>query len=282
MKIFLNDKNYPSVLRGIEDAPAVLNYRGEFDESIFRDTLAVVGSRRVTSYGKRVVEEVISKVAKEGVTIVSGFMYGVDAAAHRAALSAGGKTIAVMPCGVDVIHPAYQKDLYKEIEEKGLILSEFDNGYPPSKWTYPRRNRIVVGLSKAVLAVEAEEKSGTLISANLAVKYKRKLFAVPGSIFSPTSEGTNRIIKEGLAESVLSAEEILSFFNKSLEKRSAKKVEGLSEDEKKVFNVLKSEAMDANSICKTMKMSVSQTNTTLSILCLKGVVKKERGKYYVC
>lgn len=282
MKIFLNDKNYPSVLRGIEDAPAVLNYRGEFDESIFRDTLAVVGSRRVTSYGKRVVEEVISKIAKEGVTIVSGFMYGVDAAAHRAALSAGGKTIAVMPCGVDVIHPAYQKDLYKEIEEKGLILSEFDNGYPPSKWTYPRRNRIVVGLSKAVLAVEAEEKSGTLISANLAVKYKRKLFAVPGSIFSPTSEGTNRIIKEGLAESVLSAEEILSFFNKSLEKRSAKKVEGLSEDEKKVFNVLKSEAMDANSICKTMKMSVSQTNTTLSILCLKGVVKKERGKYYVC
>lgn len=282
MKIFLNDKNYPSVLRGIEDAPAVLNYRGEFDESIFSDTLAVVGSRRVTSYGKRVVEEVISKVAKEGVTIVSGFMYGVDAAAHRAALSAGGKTIAVMPCGVDVIHPAYQKDLYKEIEEKGLILSEFDNGYPPSKWTYPRRNRIVVGLSKAVLAVEAEEKSGTLISANLAVKYKRKLFAVPGSIFSPTSEGTNRIIKEGLAESVLSAEEILSFFNKSLEKRSAKKVEGLSEDEKKVFNVLKSEAMDANSICKTMKMSVSQTNTTLSILCLKGVVKKERGKYYVC
>lgn len=282
MKIFLNDKNYPSVLRGIEDAPAVLNYRGEFDESIFRDTLAVVGSRRVTSYGKRVVEEVISKVAKEGVTIVSGFMYGVDATAHRAALSAGGKTIAVMPCGVDVIHPAYQKDLYKEIEEKGLILSEFDNGYPPSKWTYPRRNRIVVGLSKAVLAVEAEEKSGTLISANLAVKYKRKLFAVPGSIFSPTSEGTNRIIKEGLAESVLSAEEILSFFNKSLEKRSAKKVEGLSEDEKKVFNVLKSEAMDANSICKTMKMSVSQTNTTLSILCLKGVVKKERGKYYVC
>lgn len=282
MKIFLNDKNYPSVLGGIEDAPAVLNYRGEFDESIFSDTLAVVGSRRVTSYGKRVVEEVISKVAKEGVTIVSGFMYGVDAAAHRAALSAGGKTIAVMPCGVDVIHPAYQKDLYKEIEEKGLILSEFDNGYPPSKWTYPRRNRIVVGLSKAVLAVEAEEKSGTLISANLAVKYKRKLFAVPGSIFSPTSEGTNRIIKEGLAESVLSAEEILSFFNKSLEKRSAKKVEGLSEDEKKVFNVLKSEAMDANSICKTMKMSVSQTNTTLSILCLKGVVKKERGKYYVC
>ncbi|MDD4062220.1 MAG: DNA-processing protein DprA [Candidatus Pacebacteria bacterium] len=282
MKIFLDNKNYPSILKGIEDAPVALNYRGDFDESIFSDTLAVVGSRRITSYGKRVVEEIVSKVAKEGVTIVSGFMYGVDAAAHRAALSVGGKTIAVMPCGVDVIHPAYQRDLYKEIEEKGLILSEFDNGYPPSKWTYPKRNRIVVGLSKAVLAVEAEEKSGTLISVNLAVKYKRKLFAVPGSIFNPTSQGTNRIIKEGLAKSVLSAEEILSFFNKSSEKRSAKKVEGLSENEKKVFDVLKSEAMDANSICKIIEMNISQTNTTLSILCLKGIVKKDRGRYYVC
>ncbi len=282
MKIFLDNKNYPSILKGIEDAPVALNYRGDFDESIFGDTLAVVGSRRITSYGKRVVEEIVSKVAKEGVTIVSGFMYGVDAAAHRAALNVGGKTIAVMPCGVDVIHPAYQKDLYKEIEKKGLILSEFDNGYPPSKWTYPKRNRIVVGLSKAVLAIEAEEKSGTLISVNLAVKYKRKLFAVPGSIFNPTSEGTNRIIKEGLAKSVLSAEEILSFFNKSSEKRSAKKVEGLSEDEKKVFDVLKSEAMDANSICKIIEMNISQTNTTLSILCLKGIVKKDRGRYYVC
>ena len=282
MKIFLDNKNYPSILKGIEDAPVALNYRGDFDESIFSDTLAVVGSRRITSYGKRVVEEIVSKVAKEGVTIVSGFMYGVDAAAHRAALNVGGKTIAVMPCGVDVIHPAYQKDLYKEIEKKGLILSEFDNGYPPSKWTYPKRNRIVVGLSKAVLAIEAEEKSGTLISVNLAVKYKRKLFAVPGSIFNPTSQGTNRIIKEGLAKSVLSAEEILSFFNKSSEKRSAKKVEGLSENEKKVFDVLRSEAMDANSICKIIEMNISQTNTTLSILCLKGIVKKDRGRYYVC
>jgi len=282
MKIFFNNKNYPSVLKEIKDAPSLLNYRGKLDESIFNDTLAVVGSRRVTSYGKRVVEEVVSRVAKEGVTIVSGFMYGVDAAAHRAALNVGGKTIAVMPCGVDVIHPAYQKNLYKEIEDKGLILSEFDDGYPPSKWTYPRRNRIVVGLSKAVFVVEAAQKSGTLISASLATKYKRKLFAVPGSIFSPTSEGTNRIIKEGIAESVLSAEEILSFFNKSVEKRSAKKIEGLLKDEKKVFDVLKSEAMDANSICKITKMNISQTNTTLSILCLKGVVKKERGKYHVC
>ncbi|MEA2092699.1 MAG: DNA-processing protein DprA [Patescibacteria group bacterium] len=275
----IDDEKYPGILKGVEDAPSFLNYRGELDESIFGDTLAVVGSRRITSYGKRIVEEVVSRIAREGVTIVSGFMYGVDATAHRIALSVGGKTIAVMPCGVDVVHPAYQKDLYKEIKKKGLILSEFDDGYPPSKWTYPRRNRIVVGLSKAVLVVEAEEKSGTLISVNLATKYKRKLFAIPGSIFSSTSEGTNRIIKEGLAESVLSVEDVLSFFNKSAEKRSVKKVEGLSKDEKKVFNVLKSEAMDANSICKITKMNISQINTTLSILCLKGVVKKERGKY---
>jgi DNA processing protein len=275
----IKDKNYPKLLKGVDDAPSFLNYRGEFDEGVFNDTLAVVGSRRITGYGKRVVEEVVSRIAKEGVTIVSGFMYGVDATAHRTALSVGGKTIAVMPCGVDVVHPAYQKDLYKEIEKKGLILSEFDDGYPPSKWTYPRRNRIVVGLSKAVLVVEAEEKSGTLISVNLATKYKRKLFAVPGSIFSPTSEGANRIIKEGLAESVLSAEDVLSFFNKNAEKRSVKKIEGLSKDEKKVFNVLKNEAMDANSICKITKMNISETNTTLSVLCLKGVVKKERGRY---
>ncbi len=277
----IEKKDYPKLLKDIPDSPDHLNYRGKFDKNIFKDTLAVVGSRKITSYGRRVVEDLVSRIAGEGVTIVSGFMYGVDALAHRMALREGGKTIAVMPCGVDVVHPAYQKELYKEIEKRGLILSEFENGYPPDKWTYPRRNRIVVGLSKATLVVEASEKSGSLISASLAIKYNRKLFAVPGPIFSPTSEGTNMLIKKRLAEAVTCADDVLSFFQKSAEERKEKAEKGLTKEEQKIVTFLKREAADVNTVCKEARLNVSQTNTILSLLCMKGIIKKEGRKYRI-
>lgn len=273
------DSRYPELLQKIKDPPKVLRWKGNFEKEIFKNTLAVVGSRRITEYGKRAVDFLVKEIALEGITIVSGFMFGVDAAAHRAALAVGGKTIAVMPCGKNVIHPEYQEKLYREIAEKGLIVSEFEDSYPPDKWTYPRRNRIVVGLSRAVLVIEAAEKSGSMISANLALKNRRKLFCVPGPIFSPTSLGTNNLIKNKIGVAVTYPEDVLNFFKKSKEKRIKEKQELLTEAEKKIVQFLKREPTEPDIIARNLKMQVSEINTILSLLLLKGVVIKQGRQY---
>ena len=148
----IKNKKYPGLLGKIPDSPKKLYYKGGWNQSIFENCLAVVGSRRMTSYGKLACQKIVQEIASSGITVVSGFMYGIDATAHRAALEGGGRTIAVMPCGVNIIHPAYQEKLYNDILEKqGLIISEFEKDFPPANWTYPKRNRIVAGLSRAVL-----------------------------------------------------------------------------------------------------------------------------------
>jgi DNA processing protein len=279
-KIEKKDRKYPEILKEIDSPPETLRWRGLFNDDIFNHTLAVVGSRKVTNYGKIVTEKIVREIAQEGVTIVSGFMYGVDAIAHKAALSVGGKTIAVMPCGINVIHPAYQKNLYNNIAEKGLILSEFEDNFPPEKWTYPKRNRIVVGLSKAVLIIEAAEKSGSLISASFAKKYKRKIFAVPGPITSSVSKGTNNLIKEG-GSVVTSSEDVLSFFNKGKEERIKEKRRELNKEEKQIVDILEKEMVDADTILRKTKMPSSKMFSVLSILELKGIVGKRGRNYYL-
>jgi len=195
-----------------------LYYKGNWNPEIFENCLAVVGSRRMTSYGRKITEQLVTEIAAAGVTIVSGFMYGGDEAAHRAAVEMGGRTIAVMPCGIDIIHPEYQEELYNEILNKnGLIISEFKGSFPPDKWTYPRRNRIVAGLSKTILIVEAGLNSGTLITADYAKKFGRKIFAVPGPMTSDVSKGTAQLIKEG-AEVVTEVKDILKHYNIALSK----------------------------------------------------------------
>jgi len=214
--IYKDDKEYPSLLKKIgKDAPKQLYCKKSaysFDKSIFENCLAVVGSRKLTHYGKQAIERIVGELALAGITIVSGFMYGGDAVAHQTAVKVKGRTIAVMPCGVDRISPEDQEELYNEIiENNGMIISEYEGNMAPALWTYPRRNRIVAGLSKAVLVIEAGEKSGSLITANLAKKFKRKIFAVPGPITSSVSIGTNMLIKEG-AEMVTEARDILRWF----------------------------------------------------------------------
>jgi DNA processing protein len=205
-------KKYPVLLKKIGGRPKKLYYRGIWGGEIFENCLAVVGSRKMTSYGKSVTERLVYDIAGAGVTIVSGFMYGVDATAHRAALDAGGKTIAVLGGGVDYVYPTNQVSLYKSIVERGgLIISEFSGEISPGIGAFPRRNRIVAGLSKAVLVVEAELNSGSLITARLAVKYGRKLFAVPGPITSATSKGTLDLMKKGVFP-VTEPSDILDFY----------------------------------------------------------------------
>ncbi|MFH1462413.1 MAG: DNA-processing protein DprA [bacterium] len=296
--ITIEDKRYPKLLKAIgKDAPKQLYYKGNWpasptggQEDIFENCLAVVGSRRMTSYGKRATEQLTIDLAADGVTIVSGFMYGVDATAHRAALSAGGRTIAVMPCGIDLIHPEYQEDLYNEIlENNGLVISEYEGKMLPSNWTYPRRNRIVAGLSRAALIIEAGEKSGSLITANFAKKFNRKLFAVPGPITSATSAGTLELIKKG-AVLATNSRDVLDYygFSQGIPLRSRRQTHGLPEArsgasplEKKIIEELQREPLGIDELARIFEISASEIGTTISMLQLQGIISQEGNKYCI-
>ena len=282
-RVLLGDKKYPKLLEKIgKDAPKCLYYKGNWSDDIFENCLAAVGSRHMTTYGKQVVERIVGEVATAGIKFVSGFIYGVDAEAHRAALRVGGRTIAVMPCGIDLIHPEYQQDLYTEIlNNKGLVVSEYEGNTQPALWTYPRRNRIVAGLSQAALIIEAGEKSGSLITAELAKKYKRKVFVVPGPITSENSKGIMQLIKEG-AEAVSSAQDILKYYKiKSTVKIDRGRTSVIGGTEQEIVNQLQREALDIDAISRNLGMPAAKTGTILSMMQLKGQIKQEGNKYYV-
>ncbi len=284
MKIVdVGDLGYPALLKQIESRPDRLYCKGEWNKDIFRNCLAVVGSRRMTTYGKQITTKLVSEIAASGVTIVSGFMYGVDACAHQAALLGRGRTIAVMPCGINRIHPGYQKKLYKQIlKEKGLIVSEIEGEAMPALWSYPQRNRIVAGLSKATLVVEAALESGSLITANLTKKFGRELFALPGPLTSSVSEGTLKLIKEG-AKMVTCAEDILTYYGFEGKFKPKKESLYLNLDklEQKILEELKQEPREIDVLSRLLDVSCSKIGTRLSLMQLKGLVSHEAGKYYV-
>ena len=275
----IKNKKYPKALKEIKNPPKRLYYRGNWDEDIFENCLAVVGSRRMTSYGRRIAEKMVRDIASAGVTIVSGFMYGIDATSHRASLDGGGRTIAVMPCGVNIVHPEYQGELYNDIlKNKGLIISEFEKDFPPDTWTYPKRNRIVAGLSKSTFVVEAALKSGSLITAGFAKKYKRRIFALPGPTSSKVSEGTNQLIKNG-ASIVTCAQDILDFYDikkSDSNNLNFQKAEGL---EKKILEILKREPMEIDALSRMFEIPSSKIGTILSLMTMKGLISQEGGKY---
>ncbi|MFH2137730.1 MAG: DNA-processing protein DprA [Candidatus Omnitrophota bacterium] len=279
--VSITSPQYPDLLKTIPDPPKKLYYKGNWDESIFSQCLGVVGARRMTSYGKQITDLLVCELAAAGITIVSGFMYGIDATAHQAALDGGGRTIACMPCGINVIHPAYQKNLYQDIlKNNGLIISEYEGDFPPALWTYPRRNRIVAGLSVATMVVEAGEKSGSLITAKLARKYNRKLFAVPGMLTSAVSQGTLCLIKEG-AEAVSSANDVLSYYGR--ETSGTKEADSLwgnlSPMQKRILTELKREPMGIDILSYALKMTIAELGTELSLMQLQGLIVEEAGKY---
>jgi len=282
--IGIDDEKYPRLLKEIgSHAPKKLYYKGNWSDDIFENCLAVVGSRHLTGYGRRITERFVTEIAISGITIVSGFMYGGDEAAHSAAVKVGGRTIAVMPCGIDIIHPAYQEKLYNDIlDNNGLIISEYEGKFLPISWSYVKRNRIVAGLSKAVLVIEAGLNSGSLITAGYAEKYNRKIFAVPGQITSDVSEGTIKLIKEG-AGVLTDAGDILKYYNVSAfpKKNLVSENSDISDLEQKIISQLKREEMEADAIARALGVSVSKVGTTLSLLQLKGFINQESGKYYV-
>ena len=277
----LNQKSYPQLLAKINKPPDPLYCLGNSDPAIFKNCLAVVGSRKMTDYGQQVIEKILPEIVEAGVTIVSGFMYGVDETAHLVCLENQGKTIAVLGCGINLIRPTTLKNLHQKIlANNGLILSELTGEHPPFRWTFVRRNRIISGLSKATLIVEASEESGSLVTARLAKEQKRKVLAIPGPIGSSSSKGTAMLIRQG-ATLVSSAEEVLQALGLKIANRKEKDLNNLSREEKQVINFINEGSFSADEISRKLKMPSSQLGSLLSILLVKGPLKQDsRGRYY--
>lgn len=289
--ITYQDDDYPEKLKNIYDLPPFLYVRG----SLMKDdiNIAIVGSRRATTYGKYTTERISRELAQKGVTVVSGMARGIDSAAHRGALAARGRTIAVLGSGLDVIYPPENKILFAEIIENGAVISEFPMGTPPIAANFPSRNRIISGMSYGVLVVEAGEKSGSLITARLALEQGREVFAVPGSVETPASRGTNRLIKEG-AKLIENAEDILEEIIPQLEKTKvlsetlssenesklpAKEIE-LTKIEKQVADFIFDKRIHVDDIIAATNLSPADVLSTLMSLELKNLVTQHPGKYF--
>jgi len=276
-----NDQSYPSRLKEIYDYPPVLYVRGSLlpeDEWC----LAVVGTRRATVYGKQVTEEMVTDLAQSKITIVSGLAKGVDTIAHQSALAAGGRTIAVFACGLDIVYPGENARLARSIIERGALISEHPPGTRPRAENFPRRNRILSGLSLGVLVIEADETSGAMITARMAVEQNREVFAIPGSVLSPASRGANRLIQEG-AKLVRGYTDILEELNLTAVARQIEMREILPESgtESLLLKKLSAEPTHIDEVCRSSGLPAATVSSTLAMMELKGLVKQIGTMNYV-
>jgi DNA processing protein len=269
------------MLREIEDAPMVIYLKGDTQPQD-RYAIAIVGSRKPTHYGESVAENISEELASMGFTIVSGMARGIDALSHKGALSAGGRTIAVLGSGLDVPYPSENKMLMDRIASSGCVISEFPPGTPPDKENFPRRNRLISGLSLGTLVIEATSESGSLITARYALEQGREVFAVPGNITSSTSEGTNELIKKGAilarkAEDII--EELAPVLKGYIRSKDKVKVE-VTEEEKNLCNLLSGEPKQIDIISRESGLPSSKVLGILLGLELKGAVRQTTGKRF--
>ncbi len=295
-KITIDDKEYPKNLRNIYNPPKELYVNGTLLE---QDEMAValVGSRRATHYGLEMCEKLAYELAARGVTIVSGMARGIDSAAHRGALRAKGRTIAVMGGGHNHIYPSENKKLYQEIAKTGAVITEYENDFEPLPRNFPARNRIISGLSLGVIIVEAAKNSGALITADFAAEQGRTVFAVPGKISSTTSSGTNYLIKDG-ARLVQSVDDVMEELNLAeitpvsgedkdkIDERREKKTKAyiynsLTEDEKKVYKILSDEPIYIDDIFNKATLGPAEASKAILSLQLKSLIKELPGKQFV-
>jgi DNA processing protein len=270
-----HDNGYPSRLKEIHDFPPVIYIRGNIlDEDEY--CLAVVGTRNPSAYGRQLTEEIVSELARNKITIVSGLAKGIDTIAHRSALNAGGRTVAVMGGGLDSVYPAENANLARNIIKNGAMASEYAPGTKPRPENFPRRNRIMSGLCLGVLVIEAGETSGSLITAHLAFEQDREVFAIPGSVLSPASIGTNKLIMEGTARLVRNAGDILQELNLTAvaEQLEIKEVIPSSDTEALILKNLGAEPKHIDEVCRASGLPVSVTSSTLAMMELKGMVKQ--------
>lgn len=275
------DENYPRRLMEIEQPPPVIYVRGslkpEDDWAV-----AIVGTRRVTTYGKQITRDSAEYLAGNGITIISGMARGVDALAHQAALDVGGRTIAVLGCGVDVIYPPEHRKLAEAIIANGALLSDYAPGTPPDGVNFPPRNRIISGLARATIVIEAGEKSGALITAKFSAEQGRDVFAVPGSILSPMSRGTNNLIAEG-ATPLTNPKDVLAALNYTqvVEKQSARATLAAEPEEQAILNAMGYETIHVDELCQKLALPVEKLTATLTMMELKGMVTQSGGMQYL-
>lgn len=274
----LSPSKFPSILREIPGAPKKLYVRGHLP-SFEKKWLAVVGARACTPYGRQAVDYLLKGLAGYPVVIVSGLAYGIDAEAHKAALKYGLTTVAVPGSGLDwdVLYPKANHGLAREIlKSGGALLSEEEPETAAADWTFPKRNRIMVGLSNATLVVEAKEKSGSLITAKLAVEYNRDLLIVPGSIFSDSSRGTHQFLRLG-AQAATSSADILQTLGLAEQKSAALELRtDLSEGEVRVLEIIAS-PLSRDELIRALKIPITEANVLLSAMEIKGLIVESLG-----
>lgn len=280
-----SEKEYPAILKETADPPWCLFCKG--NTQVLRDDtlkIAVVGARKNTSYGKLTVDMIVPSLAENGICIISGLAYGIDALAHKKALDANGQVIGVLGCGVDFIYPKSNESLYKAVIKNGCILSEYLPWEEPRPYYFPQRNRIISGLSNGVLVIEAATKSGSLITAKCALEQNRDVFAVPGPINSYSSGGTNKLIQNG-AKLIMKTEDILEEYpGYSLkdDKEALKKIiESLETDESEVFELISRGITQFDDLINKSELKASTLNYILTMLTLKGVIDVVGTQYQI-
>ena len=273
----IEDDVYPQCLKEISNPPLKLYYKGNLDLLKDERLIAVVGTRNPSSYGKLCCEYMVKKMTSANITIVSGFAKGIDSIAHKTSLLTGGKTIAVIASGLDVVYPASNLSLYREIEEKGLILSEYEAGVKPFKFNFPQRNRIIAGLSKGIIVVESKDRGGSLITADLALEFNRDVYAVPGDVFSEYSKGCNNLIRDSKAKSLSNINELLDDYSWKIEEKNINNK--YTQNQLLILNSLSSEKNLDNILMET-KIEQTEILAELMTLEIMGVIKSIAGGRY--
>lgn len=270
--------DYPIKLKQIDTPPFALYYKGDLS-LVDTLTIAVVGTRKATIYGKTIAEDFTKQLVDTGFTIISGLALGIDTVAHKTTLENGGNTIAVIAGGIDKIYPTTNFNLSKEIEKNGLILSEQRLGIKPDPWIFPIRNRIIAALSKGVLIVEAGTKSGVMHTKNYALDYGKDVFVVPGSILTPQSKGCNQMIAKGEGKLVQEIDDILEEYNLIYNKKEDKNLT-FTEEEERIIDVIKEREVSYQEILIKTKLDTKTLNSLLTTLSFRGIIKKLAGNFY--
>ncbi|MBV6479070.1 MAG: hypothetical protein HGGPFJEG_01831 [Ignavibacteria bacterium] len=284
--IFNND--YPENLKNIFDAPVLLYYKGKLSEKD-KYSISIVGTRSPTEFGKYNCEKFSEELSSLNIPLISGFARGIDTIVHRVSLKQGNLTYAVLGSGADVIYPFENRKLYYDMVEKGAVISEFEPGAKPDKVNFPRRNRIISGISVGTLVVESGIKGGALLTAEIAVDQNKEVFALPGYINSRQSEGTNELIKKGQAKLVTCTDDILvelqsklnTVSNKKTEKVSDSVMESMNDSERKIFNALDYEPVHIDKINEITSLDISDCLVSLLSLEFKNLVKQLPGKNFI-
>ena len=279
--IYLSKNNpmYPSKLLNHLQDPEPIYYQGRY-ELLERKSIAIVGSRKSTAYGRAVARNLAKRAAEYGVTVISGLALGIDGEAHRGALDAGGDTIAVIANGIDLCYPKSHRDLQNRILSKGLVISECEDGAEPRAYTFPKRNRIITALADAVIVVEAAVRSGALITAECAAEQGKMLYAVPGNITSAASLGTNKLIRDGV-QPLIVLDDVFREMGLTSPEQKAKEV-NLGEDEKLLLSILGEKGnMSIDELVKETGFTVMTVNGIITVLEMKGLLEVETGRVMV-